>query len=117
VTSNASAAASVTVMPPNPAAPTISAPVTATMSLSATLNGTGVAGDTVTLYDGASVVTTTLVAADGTWTLTVPITLGAHVFSATQTDAFWPLVSVKSSTVTVTDYAQPAAPVITSIST
>ncbi len=52
-------------MPPNPAAPTISAPVTATMFLSATLNGTGVAGNLVTLYDGTTAVGTTTIAADG----------------------------------------------------
>ena len=117
VTSNPSAAASVTVMPPNPAAPTISAPVTATMSTSVVLNGTGVAGNLVTVYDGTAAIATTTIAADGTWTLMPTLALGAHTLTATQTDQTWNLVSVKSSSVTVTVYAQPPAPVITSVST
>ena len=39
------------------------------------------------------------------------------MLTATQTDTTWNLVSVKSSSVTVTVYAQPAAPVITFVST
>ena len=117
VTSNPSAAASVTVLPPNPNAPTLSAPVTATMFTSVALNGTGVAGDAVTIYDGSLVVGATTVGTDGTWSLTLTLAIGAHVLTATQTDPTWSLVSVKSSSVTVTVYAQPAAPVITSVST
>ena len=70
VTSQPSAAFSVTVLPPNPAAPTISAPVTATMFTSVLLNGTGVAGELVTIYDGSAAVATTTVASNGTWTYT-----------------------------------------------
>ena len=116
VTSLQSAAVSVTVLPPNPAAPTISAPVTATMASTAQLNGTGVAGNAITLYDGATVIGSTTILGDGTWSLTVGLALGAHVLTATQTDATWGLVSVKSSSVTVTIYAQPVPPAITSIS-
>ena len=117
VTSTQSAAVSVTVLPPNPAAPTISAPVTATMASTAQLNGTGVAGNAITLYDGSTAIGSTVIASDGTWSLTVGLGLGAHVLTATQTDTTWNLVSVKSSGVTVTIYAQPVPPAITSIST
>ena len=117
VTSAPSAAASVTVLPPNPIAPTISAPVTATMFTSVLLNGTGVAGELVTIYDGSAAIATTTVASNGTWTYTATLALGAHTLTATQTDTTWNLTSVKSSSVVVTVYAQPAAPVITSVST
>jgi len=116
VTSNPSAAASVTVYPPPPVAPTISAPAPATISSSVTLSGNGVAGDLVTLYDGSTAIGTVTVAANGTWSKTVTVGLGAHAISATQTDPVWGFVSLLSSTVSVTVYAQPAPPVISSAS-
>ena len=117
VTSGASNAWSVTVYPPPPAAPSISAPASATTSTSVTLSGSGVAGDTVTLYDGANVIGTALVAANGSWTLTpTALSLTAHTFSATQTDPTWGFTSVKSTTVTVTIYAPPPTPVIARLS-
>ena len=117
MTSNASTAFSVTVMPPNPVAPTIASPPSATISTTITVSGTGVAGDAITLYDGALVVGTTTVASNGSWSLTLSLALGAHTLSATQTDAVWPLTSGYSSTASFTIYAQPAPPAITSIST
>ena len=117
VTSAPSAAVSVTVYPPPPAAPSIATPAPATTSSTVTLTGGGVAGNTITLYEGAAVLGTATVAADGTWSLTVSLTLGAHTLSATQTDPVWGFTSVKSSTVTVTVYAPPPPPKITSVST
>ncbi|HVN60288.1 MAG TPA: Ig-like domain-containing protein, partial [Gaiellaceae bacterium] len=112
VTSDYSAAVSVTVYPPPPAAPTIGASTTATTSTSVTLSGSGVTGDTITLYDGTTAIATTTVV-NGSWTLTpTGLALGAHTFSATQTDPVWNFTSVKSSTVTVTIYAPPPPPVI-----
>ena len=90
--------------------------MTATMFTSVLLNGTGVAGELVTIYDGATQIATTTVASNGTWTYTATLALGAHTLTATQTDTTWNLTSVKSSSVAVTVYAQPAAPVITSVS-
>ena len=47
-----------------------------------TITGTGVAGDTVTVYEGTAVVGTALVGSNGGWTLTVT-TLGARQAHAT----------------------------------
>ena len=71
----------------------------------------------VTLYDGTTAIGTVTVAANGTWSLVATLALGAHVLSATQTDAVWGFTSVKSSTVTVTVYAPPPPPVISSFTT
>ena len=47
------------------------------------LEGTGEPGTTVTLYDGDQVVAETVVAPDGTWTITVPpLTAGTHSLAA-----------------------------------
>ncbi|MFZ6724290.1 Ig-like domain-containing protein [Undibacterium sp. MH2W] len=55
-----------------------------------TFSGTGVAGDTVTVKDGNTVLGTAVVAANGTWslTLTTPLTDGTHNISVTQTDGY-----------------------------
>jgi large repetitive protein len=114
VTSAASTAVSVTVYPPPPAAPSIGASATATTSSSVTLSGSGVAGNTITLYDGTTAIGTVTVASNGSWSLIATLALGAHTVSATQTDPVWGFTSVKSSTVTVTVYAPPPPPVISS---
>ena len=53
-----------------------------------TLTGTGEAGSTITIFDGATPVGTAVVAADGTWTatLTTPLTEGLHNLTATASD-------------------------------
>ena len=53
-----------------------------------TLTGTGEAGSTITIFDGATPVGTAVVAADGTWTatLTTPLTEGLHNLTATAID-------------------------------
>jgi hypothetical protein len=48
------------------------------------VSGTGVAGDTVTLYDGATAVGTATVASTGKWTVTVQLASGTHTLTATQ---------------------------------
>ena len=50
-----------------------------------TVTGTGVTGYTITLYDGATVIGTTTVLANGNWTLTVNLASGTHSLTATQT--------------------------------
>ena len=62
LTSDSSASATVIVYAPPPA-PSISVPVGSLVPL--TITGTGVAGDTVTVYEGSTVVGTALVAANG----------------------------------------------------
>ena len=85
LTSDSSDAATVTVYPPPPVAPTIGASATATTSSSVTLSSSGVAGDTITLYDGGTAVGTVTVAANGSWTLTVKLNSGTHTITATDT--------------------------------
>jgi hypothetical protein len=101
VTSNASASASVTVYPPPPVAPTISSPAPATIFSSVTLTGSGVAGDLITLYDGGTAIGTATVASNGTWTLTVKLSSGSHMLTATQTLTAG-VTSAASSAVVVT---------------
>ncbi len=52
-----------------------------------TIIGTGISGDTITLYDGAAAVGSATVGADGTWSATPAALLGdgPHMFTATQT--------------------------------
>ncbi|MDE3025315.1 MAG: hypothetical protein KGI93_07065, partial [Acidobacteriota bacterium] len=82
------------------------------------VTGTGDAGDTITLYDGATVIGTTVVGADGTWTIPVLLGAGSHTLTATQTVNALPhagLTSAASSPVTVVVY--PDAPAITGVTT
>jgi hypothetical protein len=60
-----------------------------------TITGTATTGDTVSLYDGATLVGTGLVV-DGTWAITpgAPLALGPHTFTATATiDPAWVILS------------------------
>ena len=113
VTGPAGAAVSVTVLPPPPAAPTLSAPALVPLAPLA-LGGHGVAGDTVTVYDGAAAIGTTTVAGNGSWSLTVSLALGAHSLAARQTDPVWNLTSVLGAAVTVTVVPTPPPPAIVS---
>ena len=68
-------------------APEIKLPAAATLKAGEPieLEGTGEPGTTVTLYDGDQVVAETVVAPDGTWTLTVPpLAAGTHNLVAKQ---------------------------------
>jgi Ca2+-binding RTX toxin-like protein len=53
-----------------------------------TVAGMGEAGDTVTLYDGATAIGTAAVAAGGSWSITTasPLAVGAHSLSASEVD-------------------------------
>ncbi|HKI92083.1 MAG TPA: Ig-like domain-containing protein, partial [Gaiellaceae bacterium] len=116
VTGPAGAAVSVTVLPPPPVAPTLSAPAVAPVAPLA-LGGHGVAGDTITLYDGVTAIGTTTVAGNGSWSLTVSLALGTHTLAATQTDPVWNLTSALGAAVTVNVVPTPPAPVIVSAET
>ena len=61
------------------------------------------AGDTVTVYDGTTVIGTATVDGNGNWSMTVTTALadGKHVITATQTDAAGN-VSGASNTVNLT---------------
>jgi hypothetical protein len=79
-----------------------------------TLTGTAEAGSTVSIYDGAGLLGTTVVTGAGTWTFTAgtPLADGGHSFTITATD---PLgnVSTASTAYTLTILTGvPAAPVI-----
>ena len=66
-------------------APEIKRPVAAALKAGepVVLEGTGEPGTTVTLYDGDQVVAETVVAPDGTWTITVPpLAAGTHSLAA-----------------------------------
>ena len=60
-----------------------------TNQLNQTISGTGEAGTAVAVYDGASLLGTTTVLANGTWSKAVTLAnvQGSHVISATDTDA------------------------------
>jgi len=66
------------------------------------ITGTGIAGDTVTLYDGATQVGSGLVSASGGWSITTAtLADGVHALSATETDAYGD-VSAPSGTLDLT---------------
>lgn len=80
-----------------------------------TFHGTGVNGDTITLYSGSTVIGTGTVSG-GTWTITTtPLLDGAQTITAKATDAAGN-VSEPSADFTLTVYTTPlAAPVVTEI--
>ena len=75
------------------------------------IHGTGTAGDTITLLDGADVVGTTTVAADGTWSLTTShLADGTHNLTATQTDAVGNTSAASGTLALTIESTTPAAP-------
>lgn len=78
-------------------------------------NGSGPAGSTVTLYDGATAIGSIVVGGDGKWTITPaqPLAEGPHALSAVATDAAGNASPAASFNLTV-DTTPPAAPAITS---
>ncbi|MFB0713568.1 BapA/Bap/LapF family large adhesin [Buttiauxella noackiae] len=80
-----------------------------------TFHGTGVNGDTITLYSGSTVIGTGTVTG-GTWTITTtPLLDGAQTITAKATDAAGN-VSDPSANFTLTVYTTPlAAPVVTEV--
>jgi len=82
-----------------------------------TLNGTAEAGSTVSIYDGATLLGTALVAANNSWTFTPTTALdnGLHTLTVTATDAVGNVSGATSGFTINVDATPPAAPVITSI--
>ncbi|MFY9995003.1 MAG: BapA/Bap/LapF family large adhesin [Leclercia sp.] len=82
-----------------------------------TLNGTAEAGSTVSIYDGATLLGTALVAANNSWTFTPTTALGngPHTLTVTATDAVGNASGATSGFTINVDATPPAAPVITSI--
>ena len=79
------AAATAVTAPVAGKAPEIKRPAAAALKVGepVVLEGTGEPGTTVTLYDGDQVVAETVVAPDGTWTITVPpLAAGTHSLAA-----------------------------------
>jgi hypothetical protein len=111
LTSDASNVVSVTVYPDAPQIATVSTPAVTTSSTPVTVRGVGDAGDSVALYDGSRVIATTTVAADGTWAVTVSLSVGSHTLSATQT-APGRLTSDGGDPWSLRVYAPPSAPSI-----
>jgi hypothetical protein len=70
-----------------PSITSVSTPAQANRTASVTVGGTGVAGQTITLYDGSGAIKTVVVAANGTWSTTVSLAVGAHTLTATQSPA------------------------------
>jgi hypothetical protein len=90
---------------------------TTTNDPSPTLNGTGTAGNTIKVYDGATLIGSTTVNGDGTWSVkpVTPLANGAHDVYATQTNSAGTSghstdISFKVDTTTP---ATPAAPTLT----
>ena len=82
-----------------------------------TLTGTAEAGTTVKVYDGATLLGSTLASGSGAWSYTTaPLANGTHSLTATDTDALGN-TSAASSALSVTIAAAPAVPTITSFST
>jgi len=77
------------------------------------LKGTGTAGSTVTIYDGATPIGSTTVLPGGTWSiqLSQPLSEGLHNLSAIGTDVAGNASNAGSFTLTI-DTTPPAAPVI-----
>jgi hypothetical protein len=111
--SASSAPAAVTVFAPTPAPSLWEPPQSVAAGAAFTVVGSGVAGDTITLYDGTTSVGTTTVAADGSWSVTLALATGRHTLAATQSDPGSHLVSGQSGREEVDAYAVPAAAPIT----
>ncbi|MCU6668731.1 Ig-like domain-containing protein [Enterobacteriaceae bacterium H4N4] len=82
-----------------------------------TLTGTAEAGATVSIYDGATLLGTALVAANNSWTFTPTTALGngPHTLTVTATDAVGNASGATTGFTINVDATPPVAPVITSI--
>ena len=98
----------VTIKPDAPTITSVSTPGPTTTSTPVTITGTAVAGYTLKLYDGSTLLTSVVVGATGTWSLTVSLAVGSHSLNATQTTSTF--TSAASAGAPVTVYAPPAAP-------
>ena len=98
-------------VPDAPAAPTLTDDTGANIPAGSTtivstphISGTGYVGDTIMLFDGATVLGTVVVGADGKWTFTPspPLPGGSHSISVTVTDSVG--TSAHSAAIGVTTY-------------
>nr|WP_280176356.1 Ig-like domain-containing protein [Methylorubrum populi] len=98
-----------------PAAPTVTSPGGAVADTTPDITGTGEAGTTVTLFDGATAVGTATVAQNGTFTVSpaTPLTQGAHSLTVQLTDAAGNVSAATAPLSVVVDTLPPSAPVIT----
>lgn len=81
------------------------------------VNGTGVAGNTIRLYDGSTLIGSTVIGADGKWSLQPNVVLlpGAHDLYATQSNAVGTSAASTHTAFTLDTetLAKPGKPVIT----
>ncbi len=75
------------------------------------IDGHGIAGDRVTLFDGTTVVGTGTVATDGTWQITTTtLADGSHSLTATETDAAGTTSAASAALVLTIDTVPPPQP-------
>ncbi|HXF87893.1 MAG TPA: Ig-like domain-containing protein, partial [Xanthobacteraceae bacterium] len=82
-----------------------------------TLSGTGEANSIISIYDGLTLLGTTVATAGGTWSFTpaAPLADGDYVFTATATDAAGNTSEPSADFNVTVDTGTPAAPAITGI--
>ena len=123
VTSAASAVMSVTVDTVAPAAPTIASFSTdsgtvgdhITNDTTPTLTGTAEANSTVKVYDGATLLGSTVTNSNGAWSYTTAaLTNGAHSLTATASDVAANTSAASAALAVTIDTQAPSAPVIAS---
>jgi len=73
--------------PGAPGITSVSTPAHTHTTASVTVTGTGVAGQTIRIYDGSGFIKTVVVASNGTWSTTVSLAVGIHTLTATQSPA------------------------------
>jgi hypothetical protein len=80
------------------------------------LTGTGAVGSTVQVYDGVTLLGTTIASGSGSWSFTTgQLTNATHSFTATDKDAAG-TISLSSAALAVTVSVAPVAPTVTSFS-
>jgi VCBS repeat-containing protein len=82
-----------------------------------TVNGTGEAGSTITIYNGSDVLGTTVVPSSGQWSFTppTPLTDGTYVLTATATDPAGNPSGISTAWTINVDGTAPDAPVISQV--
>lgn len=82
-----------------------------------TVNGTGEAGSTITIYNGSDVLGTVVVPSSGLWSFTppTPLTDGTYVLTATATDPAGNPSGISTAWTINVDGTAPGAPVISQV--
>ncbi|MEH3775584.1 Ig-like domain-containing protein [Enterobacter asburiae] len=82
-----------------------------------TVNGTGEAGSTITIYNGSDVLGTVVVPSSGLWSFTppAPLTDGTYVLTATATDPAGNPSGISTAWTINVDGTAPGAPVISQV--